>query len=52
MNYSNKQEQEQEQEYLFDPKSVHVVYTIDTINIIKIVWLPMTSHVNQILEDT
>ena len=29
-------EQEQ-QEYLFDPKNVYVVHTVDTINIIKII---------------
>ena len=40
---------EQEQKYLVDPKNVYVVYTVDTINIglIKIIWLPMTYHVNQ-----
>ena len=27
---------EQEQEHFFDPKNVYVVYTVDTINIIKI----------------
>ena len=36
-----------EQDYLFDPKNVYVVYTADTINIIKMLWLSLASHVNQ-----
>ena len=43
---------QQEQEYLFDPKHMYAVYTVDTNTIIEIIWLTMTSHVNEILEDT
>ena len=43
---SIEQEREQEQEYLFDPKNVYVVYFVDTVNIIKIIWLPMTYQLN------
>ena len=36
MTVDDGEEPEPEQEYLFDPKNVYVVYTEDTISIIKI----------------
>ncbi len=43
---------EQEQSYLFDPKNVYAVYTVDTINIIKDDIVAIDISLNQILEDT
>ena len=39
-------DREQERECLFDHKNVYVVHTVDRIDIIKIIWSAMTSHVN------
>ena len=46
------EEQEQEQEYLFDPKNVYFVSTVDTINIIKIIMVANDISCKPNFEDT